>query len=67
MTIDSVKIFDVAGIGEAVKIHQLENLRAIDDMPNKIRTNEARAASNEQVHVSVRLRCLANTDRSRSA
>ena len=40
----------IAGVSEAIEIHQRFDLSAVDDMLDPIRADESAAASDEKVH-----------------
>lgn len=47
---DAVEIFEMAGIGEAVEIDELRDLRLVNDLPDETGADEACTTGDEEVH-----------------
>lgn len=46
------KTFEMARVGEAVKIDQQLKPGAVDDMPDQIRADEASSAGDKKIHIA---------------
>ena len=50
---DSLQIFQMAGVGQAIQVDQLADFRAVNDVMDQVRSDESGAACDQQVHVKV--------------
>src|SRR5262245_14482424 len=44
MLLDRSEILEMAGVGQAIEIHELLNFRAVDEVLNEVRPDKSRAA-----------------------
>ncbi len=50
MSIEASEVFQMSGIGQAIKVNKPGNLRFLKDVPNQVRADEAGAPGNQQIH-----------------